>query len=180
MSKRALNPILEVVDLEKKYAEKKAVDKISFSIKPGICFGMLGPNGAGKTTTIEMIEGITAPTSGKIFYKGKPLGQEFRNQCGIQFQHTALQEYLTVKETLNLFKDFYPQSESLESLTESCNLQAFIHHNNQQLSGGQRQRMLLAIALINKPEIVFLDEPTTGLDPQARHNFWQLIQAVFK
>jgi ABC-2 type transport system ATP-binding protein len=171
-------PIIEVKSLLKHYDNVTAVDDISFKIKPGICFGMLGPNGAGKTTTIEMMEGITTPSSGEILYKNKPIGKTFRNECGIQFQHTALQDFLTVKETLELFQKFYPQSEDIATLVERCKLDEFIKNNNQQLSGGQRQRMLLAIALINKPEIVFLDEPTTGLDPQARHNFWELIKDV--
>ena len=139
---------------------------------------MLGPNGAGKTTTIEMMEGITQPTSGKVLYKRESIGQLFREQCGIQFQHTALQDYLTVRETLKLFAGLYPKTSNLDDLIKRCNLEHFLDSDNRKLSGGQRQRMLLAIALINDPEIVFLDEPTTGLDPQARHNFWDLIKNV--
>lgn len=171
-------PILEVQLLKKRYPEITAVDNISFHISSGQCFGMLGPNGAGKTTAIEMMEGITEPTSGKILYKGRPLGQIFRSECGIQFQHTALQEFLTVRETLKLFQGLYPKKSDLNELITRCNLSEFLDNDNRKLSGGQRQRMLLAIALINNPDIVFLDEPTTGLDPQARHNFWYLIKDV--
>lgn len=172
--------IIEVKNLQKQYGDLVAVNNISFEIRQGCCFGLLGPNGAGKTTSIEMMEGITEPSKGEIKYKGNSLDKRFRNECGIQFQHTALQEFLSVKETLELFKDLYPQSEDLQKVIELCHLQEFLHHNNQKLSGGQRQRMLLAIALINKPEIIFLDEPTTGLDPQARHNFWRLIELILE
>ncbi|MCU7940059.1 MAG: ABC transporter ATP-binding protein [gamma proteobacterium symbiont of Bathyaustriella thionipta] len=170
--------ILEVNSLSKHYQTTIAVDNVSFQINKGQCFGMLGPNGAGKTTTIEIMEGITEPTSGKVLYKGNALGQLFRTQCGIQFQHTSLQEFLTVRETLKLFAGLYPESSDLNELIKRCNLESFLDSDNRKLSGGQRQRMLLAIALINNPEIVFLDEPTTGLDPQARHNFWDLIKSI--
>lgn len=173
-----MTAILEVNSLNKNYHTTIAVDNVSFLIKKGQCFGMLGPNGAGKTTTIEIMEGITQATSGKVLYKGEPLGQQFREQCGIQFQHTALQEFLTVRETLKLFAGLYPNSSDPAELIKRCNLDSFLDRDNRKLSGGQRQRMLLAIALINNPEIVFLDEPTTGLDPQARHNFWDLIKNV--
>jgi ABC-2 type transport system ATP-binding protein len=173
-----MTPILQVQSLEKHYPETTAVDGISFAVKSGQCFGMLGPNGAGKTTTIEMMEGITRPSAGQILYKGQPPGKAFRNECGIQFQHTALQEFLTVIETLKLFQGLYANSADLNELIEQCRLSEFLNQDTRNLSGGQRQRMLLAIALINKPEIVFLDEPTTGLDPQARRNFWALIQSI--
>lgn len=173
-----MTAIFEVNSLSKNFQTTIAVDNVSFQINKGQCFGLLGPNGAGKTTTIEIMEGITKPTSGKVLYKGEPLGQEFREQCGIQFQHTALQEFLTVRETLRLFAGLYPKSSDLDDLIKRCNLASFLDRDNRMLSGGQRQRMLLAIALINNPEIVFLDEPTTGLDPQARHNFWDLINNV--
>ncbi|MCU7800136.1 MAG: ABC transporter ATP-binding protein [gamma proteobacterium symbiont of Lucinoma myriamae] len=173
-----MTSILEVNSPSKNYQTTVAVDNVSFNIKKGQCFGMLGPNGAGKTTAIEIMEGITQPTSGKVLYKGKALGQLFRTQCGIQFQHTALQEFLTVRETLRLFAGLYPESSDLTTLIKRCNLESFLDSDNRKLSGGQRQRMLLAIALINNPEIVFLDEPTTGLDPQARHNFWDLIKDI--
>jgi ABC-2 type transport system ATP-binding protein len=139
---------------------------------------LLGPNGAGKTTTIEMIEGITEPTSGEILYKGQARTKAFAQEAGIQFQQTALMDYLTVKETLALFASFYQHSLSLEAIVELCDLAPLLTQNSTALSGGQRQRLLLALALINNPDIVFLDEPTTGLDPQARRHFWALIERI--
>ena len=171
-------PILEVRDLKKHYPTVKAVNGIDFAVPQGICFGLLGPNGAGKTTTIEMLEGITKPTSGAIFYKGEPQGARFRQEAGIQFQSTALQEFLTVRENLKYFRSLYPKSLPLDDLVEVCRLQDYLDRDANKLSGGQRQRMLLANALVNDPDVVFLDEPTTGLDPQARLNFWELVNSI--
>lgn len=171
-------PILEVRHLHKHYPKVKAVDGIDFSVPTGICFGLLGPNGAGKTTTIEMMEGIIRPSSGETLYKGEPMGPRFKNEVGIQFQSTALQDFLTVRENLTFFSQLYPKNMSVDELIEICSLQSYLDRDARKLSGGQRQRMLLAIALVNDPEIVFLDEPTTGLDPQARLNFWELINRI--
>ena len=173
-----MQPLLEVRQLVKQYREVRAVDGISFGIAPGTCLGLLGPNGAGKTTTVEILEGIIPATSGEILFKGGPIDDEFRQSAGIMFQNTALQEHITVRETLNLFRSFYQRTRSLDELIESCALSDFLKRDVQKLSGGQRQRLLLAIALLNDPEILFLDEPTTGLDPQARRNFWQLIHNI--
>lgn len=173
-----MNAILEVKNLCKTYKSVNAVNGISFTIPAGICFGLLGPNGAGKTTTIEMIEGITEPTAGEVLYRNAPRGQQFAREVGIQFQQTALMDFLTVEETLKLYASFYQNTESIDRLIDMCHLQDFLYNYATKLSGGQQQRLLLAMALINKPEIVFLDEPTTGLDPQARHNFWQLINGI--
>ncbi|WP_206483830.1 ABC transporter ATP-binding protein [Thalassotalea sp. G2M2-11] len=170
--------VLDVKGLTKKYDDITAVDDISFSINKGQCFGLLGPNGAGKTTTIEIMEGIIAPSSGRIYYYDQPMKADISQQIGIQFQHTALQDFLTVKETLDLFTAFYTRTLSHQTLIDLCDLTEFLHRDNRLLSGGQRQRLLLALALINDPDIVFLDEPTTGLDPQARRNFWQLIENI--
>ncbi len=167
-----------VENLVKQYKDVIAVNNISFIVKKGHCFGLLGPNGAGKTTTIEIMEGIITPSSGKILYQGKAVDASISQQIGIQFQHTALQDFLTVKETLNLFSSFYQHTLEQESLIELCDLGDFLDRDNRLLSGGQRQRLLLALALINDPEIIFLDEPTTGLDPHARRNFWQLIKNI--
>jgi ABC-2 type transport system ATP-binding protein len=170
--------VIEVKGLTKIYNEVNAVDGIDFSIKKGQCFGLLGPNGAGKTTTIEIMEGIIKPSSGVVEYYGKPAHEDISQQIGIQFQNTALQDFLTVKETLDLFTAFYKHTLSHEQLIELCDLGDFLDRDNRLLSGGQRQRLLLALALINDPDIVFLDEPTTGLDPQARRNFWTLIKNI--
>lgn len=170
--------LLEVRNLSKVYPDLKAVDRISFGIRPGSCFGLLGPNGAGKTTTIEMMEGILPPTAGEILYQGLPRDAQFSQQAGIQFQHTALMDYLSVRETLELFASFYHEHQPIEELIERCDLGEFCDRFATRLSGGQRQRLLLALALLNQPKILFLDEPTTGLDPQARRRFWSLIEAV--
>ncbi|KPK39772.1 MAG: ABC transporter ATP-binding protein [Gammaproteobacteria bacterium SG8_47] len=171
-------PIIKVVNLFKHFAGVKAVDGVSFSIREGSCFGLLGPNGAGKTTTIEIMEGIMSPTSGEVLYKGIPIGSQFKQEAGIQFQSTSLQEFLTVAETLQLFQRLYARSVDFDELVEICALGEFLQRDNRKLSGGQRQRLLLAIALINDPQVVFLDEPTTGLDPQSRRNFWTLIENI--
>jgi ABC-2 type transport system ATP-binding protein len=155
-----------------------AVNGVSFSLQPGVCFGLLGPNGAGKTTTVEILEGIHAPTSGQILYKDQPVGKRFRNEAGIMFQSTALQDFITVRETLLMFAHLYPQNADIDELIKRCNLTDYLDQDNRQLSGGQRQRLLLAIALVNNPDMIFLDEPTTGLDPQSRRNFWDLIESI--
>jgi ABC-2 type transport system ATP-binding protein len=173
-----MEPILEVKDLLKKYHKLVAIDGINFALKPGVCFGLLGPNGAGKTTTIEIIEDVIPPTAGEIFYKGKPRSPSFKEEVGIQFQNTALLNFLTVRETLETFQSFFTQTTSIEELVELCRLGEFLNRYNDKMSGGQRQRFLLALALINKPELLFLDEPSTGLDPQARRNLWDLIQGI--
>ncbi|XQW84126.1 ABC transporter ATP-binding protein [Thalassotalea piscium] len=175
-----MSSVIEVINLVKQYQGFKAVDDISFTIDKGVCFGILGPNGAGKTTTIEIMEGIIKPTSGQINYYGQPMKGDIAQQIGIQFQNTALQDFLTVKETLNLFTAFYQHTVDHQEIIDLCDLGEFLDKDNRLLSGGQRQRLLLALALINDPEIIYLDEPTTGLDPQARRNFWQLIENIKK
>jgi ABC-2 type transport system ATP-binding protein len=174
----AVTPLLSVDNLVKHYSEVQAVNGVSFELGKGVCMGLLGPNGAGKTTVVEILEGIVTPTAGTILYKGTPPGERFRNEAGIMFQTTALQEFITVGETLAMFRDLYPASMSLEEVVGLCSLGTLLERDNRRLSGGQRQRLLLAIALINNPEIVFLDEPTTGMDPQARRNFWALIDNI--
>jgi len=173
-----MSNILTVRDLKKKYGQVEAVRGINLDIRQGSCFGLLGPNGAGKTTSIEIMEGIIPADSGEILFKGKPIDRHFKQKVGIQFQSTALPEFITVKETLELFRSFYPSPRKMDELIELCSLQDILERDNRKLSGGQRQRMLLALAIIPKPEIVFLDEPTTGLDPQARRNFWNLIENI--
>lgn len=170
--------LLEVSQLYKSFGELSAVDGISFGIRPGICFGLLGPNGAGKTTTIEMIEGIITPSSGEIRYRGQPRDDRFSQQSGIQFQSTSLQDFLSVREVLDLFHSLYEQPVAIDTLIQQCQLTEFVDREANKLSGGQKQRLLLALALVNDPVIVFLDEPTTGLDPQSRRQFWDLINTI--
>jgi ABC-2 type transport system ATP-binding protein len=170
--------ILEVKNLVKHFPGVQAVNGVDFSIRQGTCFGLLGPNGAGKTTTIEIMEGIQKPTNGTVLYKGEPIGASFKEQAGIQFQTTALQEFLTVKETLTMFHGLYQRTLPLDQLIEMCRLQDILSRDTRKLSGGQRQRLLFAIALVNDPQVIFLDEPTTGLDPHARRVFWSLIESI--
>ncbi len=170
--------LLTINNLVKHYGEVNAVNGISFAIPKGICFGLLGPNGAGKTTTIEMMEGILTPTSGEVLYKAQPVGEQFRQEAGIQFQATSLQEFLTVRETISFFENLYERTLPWDELIELCALEDLLERDNKKLSGGQRQRLLLALALVNDPEVIFLDEPTTGLDPQARRNFWDLVKLI--
>jgi ABC-2 type transport system ATP-binding protein len=169
---------LEARDLKKNYPGVVAVDGVSFAVDEGICFGLLGPNGAGKTTTVEMIEGVTSASSGDVLYYGEPAGQRFREEAGIQFQNTALQDFLTVRETLEMFQALYQRRASLDDVIAQCSLADLLDRDSRKLSGGQRQRLLLAVALVNRPRLIFLDEPTTGLDPQARRNFWELVQNI--
>lgn len=171
-------PILEVKNLIKDYKKLRAVNDISFAIKPGICFGLLGPNGAGKTTTIEMIEGILKPTSGDILYKGHPRNRTFKQEIGIQLQKTELPRYLSVEETLKTFHMLYDNQHSLSTVIEICHLEEILQRDNRKISGGQRQRLLLGLALLNDPELLFLDEPTTGMDPQARRYLWDIVKEI--
>ncbi|HTL21374.1 MAG TPA: ABC transporter ATP-binding protein [Steroidobacteraceae bacterium] len=171
-------PILEVRDLIKVYPAATAVAGISFSVPAGICFGLLGPNGAGKTTTIEIMEGILPPSSGEVRYRGEALGGRFREEAGILFQKTALQDFLTVRQCISLFRGLYDHGLTVDEVLRLCALEKLAGRDNRKLSGGQQQRLLLAIALVNDPDVLFLDEPTTGLDPQARRNFWELVQSI--
>jgi ABC-2 type transport system ATP-binding protein len=170
--------LIEVESLVKTYPGVRAVNDISFSVAEGTCFGLLGPNGAGKTTTLEILEGISDADAGDIRFRGAPRDGRYRELIGIQFQNTALQDFQTVREALDLFGSFYPNHYPLEELIEICRLGDLLRRDTRKLSGGQRQRLLLAIALLNDPELVFLDEPTTGLDPQSRRNFWHLIEGI--
>ena len=171
-------PILVAQNLVKIYPDIIAVDDISFQVEAGSCYGLLGPNGAGKTTTMEMLEGIIQPNSGKIMYQNGAVDACFKNEIGIQFQSTSLLDYQTVIEALEMFSALYEKTTDLDELIKLCHLQDFIDRDTRKLSGGQRQRLLLAIALVNDPKLVFLDEPTTGLDPQSRRNFWHLIESI--
>ena len=172
------NAILEVRELVKQYPATLAVAGVSFSVPQGVCFGLLGPNGAGKTTTIEIMEGILPPTAGEVRYCGEPLGNRFRQEAGILFQKTALQDFLTVRQSIALFRGLYTTGLDVDEVIRLCALEKLAGRDSRKLSGGQQQRLLLAIALVNDPAVLFLDEPTTGLDPQARRNFWELMQSI--
>ncbi|HXY95804.1 MAG TPA: ABC transporter ATP-binding protein [Steroidobacteraceae bacterium] len=171
-------PLLEVSSLVKQYPATTAVNGVSFAVPEGICFGLLGPNGAGKTTTVEIMEGILPPTSGEVRYRGAPLGARFREEAGILFQKTALQDFLTVRQCIALFRGLYSHGLEVEEVIRVCALEKLAGRDARKLSGGQQQRLLLAIALVNDPAVLFLDEPTTGLDPQARRNFWRLVESI--
>ena len=173
-----VRPLLELIDIHKHYRRLRAVDGVSLTIGRGSCFGLLGPNGAGKTTLIEIIEDIIAPTAGTILYKGASRAAQFRQEVGIMFQQTALLSFLTVSETLETFSRLYDNTDTMDHLIALCHLGEVKDQLNDKISGGQKQRLLLALALLNRPELVFLDEPSTGLDPQARRNLWDIIKTV--
>lgn len=172
--------MIEVRNLEKRYNGQTAVAGISLSIARGSCFGLLGPNGAGKTTTVEMMENIISQDSGVILYKGGERDKSFNQEIGIQFQHTELLAFLTVEETLKTFAAFYHKHLPVEEVLNMCMLDNIRKNMNHKISGGQRQRLLLGLALLNDPELLFLDEPSTGLDPQARKHIWEIILDINK
>jgi ABC-2 type transport system ATP-binding protein len=156
-----------------------AVDGLDLEIRAGECFGLLGPNGAGKTTTIEICEGLTEPDEGEVLVLGRRWGEhdrELRELLGISLQETQFSEKLTVEETVRLFRSFYRRGPSAEAVIGTVQLQEKRTGRVGQLSGGQRQRLALACALVGDPALLFLDEPTTGLDPQSRRQLWELIE----
>jgi ABC-2 type transport system ATP-binding protein len=171
-------PIIQAEEITKQYGKLVAVDHLNLAIAQGSCFGLLGPNGAGKTTLIEIIEDIIKPTSGRVLYRGSRRTAAFREQIGIMFQQTALLNFMTVEETLATFQSLYSLSYDIGYLIDLCHLSDIRHQQNDKISGGQRQRLLLALALINRPNLIFLDEPSTGLDPQARRNLWDIVEEI--
>src|ERR671914_2051439 len=173
-------PALSVRDLRKSYGSVVAVDGLDLEVNRGECFGLLGPNGAGKTTTIEICEGLTSPDSGEVEVLGRRWAtheRELRELLGIQLQDTQLAEKLTVEETLRLFRSFYTQGRDVAEVLAIVQLEEKRTGRVGTLSGGQKQRLALACAIVGDPELLFLDEPTTGLDPQARRQLWELIEA---
>ena len=181
IGEHVIPPILEVRNLVKTYPGPppvNAVNGVSLAVPEGICFGLLGPNGAGKTTSIEIMEGILGASSGEVLYRGEPIGRRFKEEAGILFQKTALQDFLTVRQSISMFRKLYSNGLSIEEVIKLCALEKLEKRDTRKLSGGQQQRLLLAIALVNDPSLLFLDEPTTGLDPQARRNFWELVQSI--
>ena len=172
---------LSIHGLRKAYRDVVAVDHLDLEVRPGECFGLLGPNGAGKTTTIEICEGLTEPDAGEVLVLGQTWREGrlgLRERLGISLQETQFSEKLTVTETLELFRSFYRRPRPLDAVLDAVQLREKQHGRVGQLSGGQKQRLALACALVADPELFFLDEPTTGLDPQSRRQLWDLIEGI--
>src|SRR5437868_613404 len=176
--------VIDCRDLRKTYDGKiEAVRGLNLEIQTGECFGLLGPNGAGKTTTIEILEGLLEPTSGQVTILGqtwKSHPRELRERIGISLQETRLSEKLTVRETVELFASFYRDPRPTNEVLESLQLEEKADSWVGKLSGGQRQRLAVATALVGSPKVLFLDEPTTGLDPQSRRQLWDIIRQFQK
>jgi ABC-2 type transport system ATP-binding protein len=167
--------------LRKAFTDVQAVDGLDLEVERGECFGLLGPNGAGKTTTIEICEGLTTPDSGTVELLGlnwKANAAELRQRIGIQLQETQFSEKLTVEETLRLFRSFFKRGISVDESIKTAQLEEKRKSRVGGLSGGQKQRLAMATALVGDPELLFLDEPTTGLDPQARRHLWDLVDEL--
>jgi ABC-2 type transport system ATP-binding protein len=165
--------------LVKRYAELTAVDGLDLDVERGECFGLLGPNGAGKTTTIEILEGLLAPDAGDVEILGRRWETDrgwLRARLGIQLQETQLADKLTVEETVRLFRSFYPDGPTVDALLDTVELTAKRNAWVVKLSGGQKQRLSIACAMSGKPDLLFLDEPTTGLDPQSRRQLWSVLE----
>ena len=172
---------IEVENLHKSYGDLKAVDGLSLDVEEGEVFGLLGPNGAGKTTTVEILIGLRQRDSGNVRVMGFDPAQEgdaVKAKIGVQLQQTQLYPLLSVEEILRLFASFYSNSVSIDDLLDLVGLNERRKAKYQHLSGGQKQRLSLALTLINDPELVFLDEPTTGLDPQARRALWEIVEQM--
>jgi len=180
----AMDAAISVAGLTKRYGGRTVVDGVTFEVRQGESFGILGPNGAGKTTTLEMIEGLRRPDGGEITLLGEPVWPDPRRiqaRIGVQLQSTSLFDMLTARELLELFARFYLRPDAVERarLTlELVGLESKADDYAKRLSGGQQQRLAIALALVHDPDIVFLDEPTTGLDPQARRNLWEVIRSI--
>ena len=176
-----MEPAVQVENLVKRFGSFTAVDGVTFSVERGEVFGILGPNGAGKTTTLEIIESLQKPTEGRVSVLGLDVQSDaakVKTRIGVQLQASAYYDYLNLKEILALLGSFYPSKLSPESLLGQVGLSDKSASRMSELSGGQRQRFGVAASLVNNPELVVLDEPTTGLDPQARRNLWGLIREV--
>ena len=173
--------VISVEGLSKRYGELSAVDGVSFGVRRGEIFGILGPNGAGKTTTLECIEGLVKPTAGKTAVLGIDTQRQpetVKERIGVQLQASAYFDNLTLKEILDLFGMFYHRRVEPIALLERVNLADRANTTVAKLSGGQKQRFTIAATLVNDPDVVFLDEPTTGLDPQARRSLWEFVQEM--
>jgi ABC-2 type transport system ATP-binding protein len=174
-------PVIEVNNLSKRYGDQVAVDDLSFTVEKGEIFGILGPNGAGKTTTVEIIEGLRTPERGTVRVLGldpQRDGAELRRRVGVQLQESELPEQMKVWEALDLYSSFYDQPADWERLLDELGLAGKRDTKFKHLSGGQKQRLSIALALVGNPEVAVLDELTTGLDPQARRDTWELIEQI--
>ena len=176
-----VDEVISVESLNKRFGDLVAVDDISFSVRRGEVFGILGPNGAGKTTTLECIEGLQEPSSGRISVLGTEIARDpntVKERIGVQLQASAYFDYLTLTEILELFGRFYSRRVPPAELLSTVGLEDKANTTVGKLSGGQQQRFTIAATLVNDPEVVFLDEPTAGLDPQARRNLWDFVQSI--
>jgi ABC-2 type transport system ATP-binding protein len=173
-------PSVVVRDLHKRYDKVEAVRGVSFETRAGECFGLLGPNGAGKTTTIEILEGLLPPSSGEVSVLGRRWGRddrEIRERLGVCLQETELSKKLKVGETVDLFRSFYRTGRAPRDVIAEVGLQEKVGARVASLSGGQKQRLAVAVGLVGDPDVLFLDEPTTGLDPQSRRQLWDIVNA---
>ena len=178
-SPSAAAPALAVRGLRKRYGDVVAVDGLDLAVATGECFGLLGPNGAGKTTTIEICEGLNTPDNGDVLVLGRRWQTDeraLRELLGIQLQETQLTEKITVAETLRLFRSFFARGREVDEVIRLVQLEEKRNARVGKLSGGQKQRLALACAIVGDPELLFLDEPTTGLDPQSRRQIWELVE----
>ena len=176
-----MEPVIQVEGLVKRYGSLTAVDDISFTVQAGETFGILGPNGAGKTTTLEVIEGLQQPTGGSASVLGMDVqrqSSQLKERIGVQLQAAAYFDHLTLTEILRLFGSFYRRRIAPEELLSKVGLYERRTNVLKKLSGGQKQAFTIAAALVNDPELVILDEPTTGLDPRARHDLWDLVRLI--
>jgi ABC-2 type transport system ATP-binding protein len=174
-------PVVQIKDLRKSYGKRWVLDGVSFDVHQGEIFGFLGANGAGKTTTLEILEGLRSASSGEVRVFGLDVRShisEIRQRIGVSLQSTHYWGLLTVRETIELFRSFYRRSLALMDLVTMFNLQASLELKMRQLSGGNYQRVVLALAMVNDPDLVILDEPTTGLDPTARRRLWDVVQTL--
>src|ERR1700732_1651284 len=175
------NSVIEVENLTKRYGDVEALRGVSFSVSEGEVFGLLGPNGAGKTSTVEILEGLRTPDGGRVSVCGldpQRTGAEFKHVIGAALQSTALPDKMRVREALDLFGSFYPRRRNTAELLKRFGLEEKRNAFYAQLSGGQKQRLALAMALVNDPRVVFLDEPTAGLDPQVRREIYDIIEEL--
>lgn len=177
-----MEKVIEVKNLKKSYGRFKALKGIDIELYKGEIFGFLGPNGAGKTTTLEILEGLRRPSGGKMWFFGKEIHgdvpPEIKEKIGVVLQETRFLDHLKVKEILELFASFFKRSLNIKDVLRAVELEEKENTYSESLSGGQKQRLAIAVSIINDPELVFLDEPTTGLDPQSRESIWDLIEEL--